>query len=344
MSEGRRVLVTGVSSSLAAALTRRLERRDDVEYVAGLDTETFEGLEPSEFVRGDVRTPMVAGVIESARIDTIVHLGLRAMVAEAGGRARMKETNVIGTMQVLGAAQKAPRVRQVVLRSTTAVYGTSHRHPALLPEDAAVAPPGGGYAKDAADAEGYARTLARRRDDVTVTVLRMANPVGATVETPLSKYFALPVTPTVLGYDPRLQFLHETDAIDVLERSTLEPHPGVYNVAGPGVVYLSQALRLAGKPTFPIAKPLMPWAAGALRRAGMIDFSADQLEFMLHGRVADIARLRERFGFTPRYSTRAAFEEFLTARGIEPLIDPALLDRAERWALRTLTGQGGAAQ
>lgn len=339
-SSGRRVLVTGVAGPLAAAVASGLSERDEVERVVGIDTEPPAGSPPIEFVRGDLRSPLAAEVLDSSGIDTLVHLDIETMSRKAGGRPQMKEHNVLGTMQLFAAAQKAPGVRQVVLRSTTAVYGSSHRNPSLLREDALVSPPRAGYAKDASEMEGYARGLARRRADVSVTVLRLATPVGPTADSPLSLYFELPVAPTLLGYDPRIQLLHQTDAADVIEQAVRESHSGVFNVGAPGAMYLSQALRLAGKPPVPVARPLMPWVAGMLRSAGVVDFSADQLEFMLHGRVADISRLREVFGTVPSRTTREAFDDFLASRSARPVLDPDLLDRAERLAYRVLTGEG----
>jgi len=92
---------------------------------------------------------------------------------------------------------------------------------------------------------------------VAVSVLRFANIVGPHADTPLAEYFALPVLPTVLGYDPRLQFIHEDDAVQVLRLAAAEPrrgttNTGTFNVAGEGVMVLSQAARRLGRPTVPM--------------------------------------------------------------------------------------------
>jgi hypothetical protein len=109
-----------------------------------------------------------------------------------------------------------------------------------------------GFAKDAMQVEDYVRSFERRRPNVTVTVLRTANQVGPTVENPLTRYFALPVCPVVFGFDPRLQFLHEEDASAALLRVLLGPVAhGTYNLAGDGVVLLSQAIRMTLSPRVP---------------------------------------------------------------------------------------------
>ena len=323
-TQRRRVLVTGISGALASRLAARLAEDDRVEHLVGLDLrEPRADIGRAEFIRADLRNPLVAKVLESTGVDTVVHLAITATPVGAGGRARMKELKVIGTMQLLAAAQKAPALHRLVMKSTTAVYGSNYADPALFREDVA---PGGrprsGYSKDAVEVEGYARAFGRRRGDVGLTILRFANFIGPSVESPLTGYFSLPVVPMVLGYDPRLQLCHEDDAIEVLVRSTLEDHPGIYNVAGPGIVYLSQAVRLAGRPWVSVPLPLVNLVAQSIRRTGRVDFSPEQLQFLLFGRVGDIDRMRREFGYEPKYSTREAYLDFLAGRGIEPLVDP----------------------
>src|SRR6195952_5835185 len=197
----RRVLITGVARHLGGRLPQILSASPEVEVVVGVDTTAPKAdLGRTEFVRADIRNPIIAKVISTERIDTVVHMNLIATPERAGGRTAMKEMNVIGTMQLLAACQKAPSVRRVVLKSTTAVYGSSPRDPALF--DEAMTPkdlPSGGYAKDAVEIEGYLRGFARRRPDVSVTVLRFANFIGPRIDTVFTRYFALPVVPTVLG-------------------------------------------------------------------------------------------------------------------------------------------------
>lgn len=317
MPDGHRILVTGIGGRLAGRLARELEARPDVRELYGVDVrEPAPGLRRTEFVRADLRDPVVTRLVDTASVDTVVHLGLLAAPGAAGGPARMKEENVIGGMRLLAACQTAASVRSVVLRSTTAVYGSDHADPALFGEDdRPAAPPPGGFARHATEVEGYARTLRQRRPDATVTILRFANLLGGELESRLARYLTLPVVPSVLGYDPRVQFCHADDALAVLTRATTERIPGVFNVAGPGALYLSQCVRRARRLPLPVPLPLARGVAALARRAPHLELSHGQLRFLQFGRVADITRLRKDFGYEPEYPTRAAFDDFLERRG-----------------------------
>lgn len=337
------VLVTGVSRFLAAQVAARLAAEPSIDRVLGVDTvppprELLRQLGRVEFVRADIRNPLISKVISGAGVDTVVHASLSANPIGSGGRSAMKEMNVIGTMQLLAACQRAPSVQRVVLKSTTAVYGASSRDPALF--DETMTPndlPSGGYAKDAAEIEGYVRGFGRRRPDVSVTMLRFTNLIGPRIETVLTRYFSLPVVPTVLGYDARMQLLHEQDALDVLERASREDLPGVYNVGGAGVLMLSQAIRRAGRLPLPVPDVAVGFVGRLFRTAGLADFSPEQLRFLNFGRVVDTTKLREEFGFTPRWGSVEAFDDYVAGRQLRPVIPPGRVRAAEQGLLAGVT-------
>ena len=333
------VLVTGVSRFLGGQLAARLAAHPYIERVIGVDTvppprDLLRRMGRAEFVRADIRNPLISKVIQQAEVDTVVHASLSAQPGSSGGRAVMKEMNVIGTMQLLAACQKAETVRRLVLKSTTAVYGSSPRDPAIFSETMAPRDlPSGGYAKDAAEIEGYLRGFARRRPDVAVTVLRFANFIGPRIDTVFTRYFALPVVPTVLGYDARVQLLHEEDGLAVLERATRENLPGVFNVAADGVLLLSQAIRRAGRVPLPVPTIAVGPVGRVFRAARLVDFSPEQMPLLNFGRVVDNTKLREQFGFSPRWTTTQAFDDFVRGRALTPVLDAARFAAVERGLL-----------
>jgi UDP-glucose 4-epimerase len=308
----RVVLVTGVARDLGGRFARQLATHPEVDDVVGVDVvPPPRELDNVRVVRADIRSPVIAKVIDREAVDTVVHMGVIATPRGAGGRTSMKEINVIGTMQLLAACQHATTVRRLVVKSSTVVYGSSARDPALFTED--MAPkrmPRHGYGKDSVEVENYVRGFARRRPDVAVTMLRCANLVGPTIDTALTRYFSMPVVPTVLGFDARLQFLHEQDALDAVELATVSGTSGTFNVAGDGIMTLSQAIRRVGNPEAPLPAVAMGPIGSLFRRAKYADLSPEQVAFLTYGRGVDTTRMRTVLGFEPRFTSAEAFGQF----------------------------------
>ncbi len=267
---------------------------------------------------------------------------------QGGGRVSMKEINVIGTMQLLAACQKAPTVRRLVVKSTAGVYGSSPRDPALFTEDTgAKVLPRGGWGKDSVEVEGYVRGFSRRRPDVDVAMLRFANFIGPNIRTALTDYFSLPVVPTVLGFDGRLQFVHEDDG----RRGPPARHDG------PDDRHRQRRRRrrpdaVAGRAGSPAGRrcPVPPALSGVantlFRRTGLTDFSPDQIRFLSYGRGLDTTRMRCDLGLEPRVHDPGGLRRLRprTPAARTPLAGRRAVGRgaAPRCALRGLVPTGEA--
>jgi UDP-glucose 4-epimerase len=309
----RVVLVTGVSHDLGSRFARGLAADPAVGKVVGVDVVPPRGdLGDVDFVRADIRNPVIAKVITGRGVDTVVHMSVQAVPSgRGGGRSSMKEHNVIGTMQLLAACQKAPGLERLVVRSSTAVYGSSSRDPAMFTEEmAAKRMPRSGFAKDVLEVESYVRGFARRRPDVAVTMLRGADPVGPDVVSPLTQYFRMPVIPMPLGYDARLQFLHEDDLLGALRHAALDGVHGTFNVAGDGVMMLSQAVRRLGRPGVAVPVPALGGLGSVLKQVGLFGPSPELAQYLTFGRGVDTRRMRQVLGFEPAHSTESAFAAF----------------------------------
>ncbi|MUM06075.1 MULTISPECIES: NAD-dependent epimerase/dehydratase family protein [unclassified Mycolicibacterium] len=332
------VLVTGACRFLGGYLTARLAQNQLIEHVIAVDAITpskdmLRRMGRAEFVRADIRNPFIAKVIRNGNVDTVVHAAAASYVPQSG-RAALKELNVMGAMQLFAACQKAPSVRRVILKSTSEVYGASARDPVMFTEDSSARrPPGEGFARDSIDIEGYARGLARRRPDIAVTILRLANMIGPAMDTALSRYLAGPLVPTAFGHDARLQLLHEQDALGALERATLVGRAGTFNIGASGVILMSQAIRRSGRIGLPLAGPTM-WALDAWRRATAgVELDREQSDYMRFGRVMDTARMSRELGYTPKWTTMEAFDDYVTGRALTPIISPGWVGSVERRAV-----------
>jgi UDP-glucose 4-epimerase len=333
---GRVVLVTGVARDLGRRFARQLADAPGVDRVIGVDISPPRGdLGRVSFARADIRNPVIAKVILREQVDTVVHMSVLPS-ASAGGAAA-KELNVIGTMQLLAACQQSPDLEHFILKSSTTVYGSSSRDPAMFSEDMDARRVGAvGFVKDLNEVEGYVRGFARRRPDVRVTTLRTASAIGPSLNTPLTAYFKLPVIPTVLGFDPRMQFLNDTDLIDAIEHATLSDVAGTVNIAGEGVMMLSQAIRRLGRPSLPMPAFAMSSFGSAMRQTRLADFSREQVTFLAYGRGVETTRMREVLGFEPSRTTEQAFGEF--AASLAPGVISERRVRAAESALRGALG------
>ncbi|MCB0929208.1 MAG: SDR family oxidoreductase [Mycolicibacterium sp.] len=339
------VLVTGACRFLGGYLTARLAQNPAIKQVIAVDAvaptkDMQRRMGRAEFVRADIRNPFIAKVIRNGDVDTVVHAAAASYVPRSGGRATLKELNVMGAMQLFAACQKAPLVRRVILKSTSEIYGSSAYDPVMFTEDSSARrPPGEGFARDSIDIESYARGLGRRRPDIAVTILRLANMIGPAMDTALSRYLAGPVVPTVAGRDARLQLLHEQDALGALEHATVAGRSGTFNIGAKGIIMMSQAVRRSGRLALPLPTLGVRLMDSVVRATGSGEITRDQLDYMTFGRVMDTTRMRNELGFEPKWSTLEAFDDYVRGRGLTAIFDPrwvlSLEDRAvalaQRW-------------
>lgn len=333
------VLVTGACRFLGGYLTARLVQNPLINRVIAVDAiapskDMLRRMGRAEFVRADIRNPFIAKVISNGDVDTVVHAAAASYAPRSGGGSALKELNVVGAMQLFAACQKTPSVRRVILKSTSEVYGASPRDPVLFTEDSTShRPPGPGFPRDSIDIEGYVRGLGRRRPDIAVTILRLANMIGPAMDSALSRYLAGPLVPTVFGRDARLQLLHEQDALGALERATMAGKPGTFNIGASGIIMMSQAIRRAGRISVPVPGFGL-WAVDSLRRANRYtEINREQLDYLSFGRAMDTTRMRDDLGYSPKWSTAEAFDDYLRGRDLTPIIDPQWVGSLERRAV-----------
>jgi UDP-glucose 4-epimerase len=317
----RRILVTGLSSWWGGRLAQELERDPTVEAIIGIDTEDpRHELERTEFVRVDTEQALLRRIILAAAIDTVVDIRLISDPLLAG-LDEAHSINVSGTANVLAAcATEGSRVRKVVFKSSARYYGSGVDDPAFF-ADAMSRPrvPQTRLERDILAAEAAVAEFAAARRDATVTVLRAVDVLGDDQRSSLLALLGLPVIPGLLGFDPRLQFIHEDDVIGALAHVVRHDLPGTFNVAADGVLALSEIAALLGKPLLPV---LPPWGLGfataQLRRIGL-RVPLELIRELRYGRGVDNRRLKAS-GYRYRYTTREAVIKLRARQRLRPLL------------------------
>jgi UDP-glucose 4-epimerase len=312
---GRRVLVTGLGSFWGGRVAQVLERQPDVDVVIGLDTrEPSVALERTEYVRSDPGYSILSRIVRATQVDTIVHTFLVVDSTQMPAR-QVHEINVIGTMNLFAAAsQPESRVESVVVKSSTLVYGSTHRDPVWFGEETPRSrPPRHRVERSLVEVESYVRDYAVDNPHVAVCLLRFSNVLGTDIVTPLSKALQLPLAPAMFGFDPRLQFVHEDDVVRALMYVLDRGLTGTFNVAGDGQLPWSEITAICGKRRAYLPPVGTGLAVAALSRLG-VDLPPELIDLLTYGRGVDNRRFVQA-GFHYDYTTAGAVEAFArTAR------------------------------
>lgn len=309
MGEDRVILVTGVAGYWGLRVAQELIVAGNGRVI-GVDAEPpAAGGTGIDFVPADVRNPALVDFLQAEGVDTVCHL---AFVETSRPSSRAFDANVVGTSRLLEVCAQAG-VRKVVLKSSTGVYGARPSNSAFLRESQSLrGSRRQGTIRDLIEIERFCDGFRRQAPGMMLTILRFAAILGPTVDTPWVRFLRQPRAPTLLGFDPVMQVVHEDDVVAALVHALHNDVPGVFNVAAEDAMPLSKIRGLAGKPAFPVFHPLVYW--GAKRSAGNPSLAGRYLpmdpDYLRYPWVADLARMRDEMQFAPAYTAEETLVEF----------------------------------
>lgn len=322
------VAITGAAGFLGLNLIGLLEEDPRVEKIVCLDTTSAPTAgAKSRYYELDLVQPSaeerLTEVFGAEAVDTVVHLAL--LESPTRETAHSHELEGVGTMQVLNACRRA-RTHKLVVRSFTWLYGAHATNPAFLSEKHALrARSSEPFFRDKLAIEEQLLRFRQPGSGRVVSVLRTAPIIGPSVDNFVTRYLRQPRVPTVLGFDPLWQFLHEADAVAALKCAVDRDVPGVFNLASEGVLPLSMAVRMLGRARLPLPRALLRPTLGALWLTKTGDAPPALMEYLQYACVADASLAKSRLGFVPVFSSREALGDFASA---EQLREAKLLTEA----------------
>ncbi len=310
------VALTGLSTFLGRRLVERLLARSPAVRVVGLDQRRPYRLdERVHFHRIDLTEPTcdgkVAEILREERVEALVHAAFRT---EPTADLEMDhELETIGSLHLMNASAAA-KLRRLVVASTTMLYGPWPDNPNFLTESHPLrGHPDAHLVADRVEMETLLAEWRERHPEAEVSVLRPCWIMGPGYSDHVVRFFSLPVVPRPMGYDPLMQFVHEEDVVDAFEKAVLEPHPGIYNLVGRGVLPLSTLLRLAGKRSLSLPAAVLYRMAYYPSQGQTGDPPSAFYDYLRYLWVADGSRGWEAFG-EPVYSTKEAWISFVASR------------------------------
>jgi len=307
----RGVLVTGVAHPWGRNLVPLLEEDEQFDPIIGVDFKKPETpFKRVEFFQVDLHNPLIPELLQVANVDTVCHL---LFLDAYASNEEYFDQNVMGAMDLL-AACAASDIKRVIIKSDTKVYGCQYLHPNYLSEYSEFQ----GrhqhrYIQDRVELERIVDRFSRQNVNPRLTILRFANILGRSIQTPMSRYLDSHIVPTVAGFDPLFQFTHEKDVLACLYHTIKSDVTGVFNIAGEGALPLSQVMRIGGVTNLPLPATLLGLTSMLWRRAGkkgILNSIPIEVGYLKHACLGDTTRMKEWLKFAPRYSSKQTVTDF----------------------------------
>jgi UDP-glucose 4-epimerase len=291
------VVVTGICGRLGRRVARFLHRD---RTVVGLDRRPF-GDRPKdiEHFQIDLRRKKVKDVFRNQQVSALVHLGVMHDPRDSGEDHHT--WNLLGFQKLLEAARQYD-VPKVVLLSSANVYGPRPDNPQFLTEDAPLlAASAFSEMRDLVELDMLAQSFFWKHPNTETVILRPAHILG-TVRNAPSNYLRLPVVPTLMGFDPMMQAVHQDDVVAAIRLSLRPGVRGIFNIAGPSALPLSHAISILGRGQLPIPHLVARRMVDRLWRMRLTSFPAPELDFIRYVCMVDDSRARAVLGYSHRYN------------------------------------------
>lgn len=297
--DGGSVVVTGIVGRLGKAVCRALHRR---HRVVGVDRREFPD-RPRDVVHHqfDLRRKKMRDIFRSGDVRAVVHLGVMHDPRASAGEHH--SWNVVGFAKMLEYMAQYG-VAKLVLLSSANVYGPRPDNPQFLSEESPLlGSQEFSEIRDLIEVDMLAQSFFWRNSACETVILRPTHILGRVHNAP-SNYLRLPVTPTLMGFDPMVQVIHQQDVCQAIERALAPNVRGIFNLAGPPPAPLSQLLTSLGRGRLPVPHPVATRLLRELFRARLSSFPAPELDHIRYVCMVDDRRAREVLGYAPEHDLR----------------------------------------
>ena len=331
------VAVTGPTGDIGRSLLRALDRSRDVKAVNAMARRPFDpeeaGLRKTRYRQGDVLDrESVDRLVQDA--DVVVHLAFLIL----GGLEQTERINIEGSRNVFEATVAA-KAQRLVYASSVAAYGFHDDNPEQLTEDV---PPRGTerhyYSAQKAKLEGVLNeiTAGTATNAYAFRPCIVAGPdalallenipyIQLSDKMPGAVLRALELMPALKPVlpDPGVPFqlVHHDDVATALRAAVVgRGEPGVYNLAGPGELTMSDLASALHWYSVPMPEIAMDAAAELVARLPFVPAEAQWIEAVRTPVLMDTAKARRELRWRPRHDARETLQQMVDAARSEQLI------------------------
>ncbi len=291
------VVITGICGRLGKGVARVLHRE---RKVIGVDRRPFlDKPKDVEHRQIDVRRKKLKDVFRAGKIDAVVHLGV--MHDPRASAAEHHSWNVAAFVKLLEYVAQF-QVPKLVVLSSANVYGPQPDNPQFLTEESPLL---GGAAfseiRDLIEVDMLAQSFFWKHPQTETVILRPVHILGG-VHNAASNYLRLDTVPTLLGFDPMVQVIHESDVVRAIQLALNGGVRGIFNVAGPDPLPLSRVIKIGGRPHLPVPYSIAKMFLNRMWSLRLSNFPVPELDHIRYVCMVDDARAKEVLGFAPLMS------------------------------------------
>jgi len=314
----RSVLITGADGYIGRQVTAALaaDRRRLTTIVAGdlRPVPPDRQLPGVEYLTLDICSPELGRAFETFKIDGVVHLAAVVTPGKKTDRQLEYTIDVLGTENVLKACLQAG-VKKIIYTSSGAAYGYHADHSAWLDENdpirgnAAFA-----YSHHKRLVEEMLARYRKEHPELEQLIFRPGFILGATTRNQITNLFDQPRIMGLKGADSPFVIIWDQDVVGAILQGIFQGGSGIYNLAGDGVLTLSEMARMLGKPYRALPVGLVTAALWLGKKLGLTQYGPEQVRFLRFRPVLSNRRLKTEFGYIPQKTTREVFEYYLESR------------------------------
>ena len=312
----RTILVTGAAGYVGRLTLEALAPRAEARVI-GFDLRRPETLpEGVAFLAGDITTADLGGLLAREEVDSVVHLASVVRAPKGAPADLAYRVDVEGTRRLLAACADAG-VRRLVVSSSGAAYGYHADNPRWLDEaDPLRGNDGFPYARHKRLVEEMLADFGREHPEVSILILRPGTVVGEGTRSPVTDLFEKRAVLGIRGSESPFVFIWDQDLVACILAGVFEDKSGAYNLAGDGALAPRELAALMGKPYLSLPAAVVTLALRVLKGLGLTEHGPERIDFLRYRPVLSNRRLKEEFGYTPRLTSRQAFELFARSRGL----------------------------
>lgn len=315
-----RVLITGAAGFIGQKLLNQLAIQHPQWTLIAADIRPLNragmalNIEP---VLLDISRPAaVRKCVATCKPQAIVHLASVVTPPPGMSEAQLHAIDVGGSQAIIQAALEHG-VEQLIVTSSGAAYGYDPRNAEWLDEDQPLRGHAQfAYAKHKREVEVLLADARVQHPQLKQLVLRPGTILGQQVNNQITELFKKSAVLGICGSDSRFVFIWDQDVVDIICRGLRNGSAGIFNLAGDGALSLKEIAELLNKPYRALPAWLIRPLLRVLKPLRLSQYGPEQVDFLRYRPVLSNQRLKQDFGFSPRYSSREAFLAFLRAQGL----------------------------